>query len=488
MVNTDPYGQGWLFKLKPSDSSATRFTARCRGVSGPHWPVMVGHATLPPLSTKTILNLSSAPLLPPSHRPVARGEVAAMLASLGFDSLDYLIRATVPEGIRLPGPLDLPPEASETEALAEIQDDDGAEPRVKVIHWPWLLRDLHAAGDPAEHPRESRMVHRLYALSGGDRAGPARSAAQFPDDDLRPHRRSTWRTLRCSTRRRRPPRRWPCATARRSMAKDGRSSSTSGVPADARRHRTRMEAARARSGGWAVRGAFGLCRLGDLRGGRCSIRPATARFMITRVSSPRRRSTEHAPSLPPTCSRSCLLKPPGEFGADVCRRQRAAFRRAPRLRRAAPRLHGGEGRTEAPDARAGSSALASTATAQPALRLSSADARATHPPRQGHLQHLHRASAAGGHGRHVCRLSRTRRPARDRPARPSPCRRRCATRSTRRGHRNASDFSSTRSRVDVPGRRGSSHQTRPQAPAINLREIDADHVGLSFDETPRRAD
>ena len=78
-----------------------------------------------------------------------------------------------------------------------------------------------------------------------------------------------------------------------------------------------------------------------------------------------------------------------------------------------------------------------------------ADARAAHPPREGHQQHLHRAGAARQHRRHVRRVPRPRRPARHRRAgarahdraRRHPARRRCRDRTTR---------SSTRSRVRVP--------------------------------------
>ena len=54
---------------------------------------------------------------------------------------------------------------------------------------------------------------------------------------------------------------------------------------------------------------------------------------------------------------------------------------------------------------------------QPGLPPGAADARAAHPPREGHLQHLHGAGAAGGGGEHVCRLPRARRPDAHRAAR-----------------------------------------------------------------------
>ena len=47
-------------------------------------------------------------------------EVRAMLAAVGFDSLDALIDATVPKDIRLKGELNLPEAKSEGEALDEL--------------------------------------------------------------------------------------------------------------------------------------------------------------------------------------------------------------------------------------------------------------------------------------------------------------------------------------------------------------------------------
>src|SRR5689334_6014137 len=50
---------------------------------------------------------------------------------------------------------------------------------------PRLFRHDFAAGDSTQHFGEPGLVHGLYALSAGDQPGPARSAVQFPDHDLR---------------------------------------------------------------------------------------------------------------------------------------------------------------------------------------------------------------------------------------------------------------------------------------------------------------
>src|SRR5262249_24851013 len=62
------------------------------------------------------------------HRPFAArhigpsdGELAKMLSAIGYGSLAELAAAAVPEAIRADRPLDLPPAASEEEALAELR-------------------------------------------------------------------------------------------------------------------------------------------------------------------------------------------------------------------------------------------------------------------------------------------------------------------------------------------------------------------------------
>src|SRR5690242_17251723 len=52
-------------------------------------------------------------------------DVSAMLATLGYPTVDRLIDALVPESIRLRRPLAVPPPASEPEALAELRDRAG---------------------------------------------------------------------------------------------------------------------------------------------------------------------------------------------------------------------------------------------------------------------------------------------------------------------------------------------------------------------------
>ena len=63
-----------------------------------------------------------------------------MLAVTGHASLDELTAAALPPGLADPRPLDLPPAASEAEALAELRRLAGAEHRRPVHDRPGLLR------------------------------------------------------------------------------------------------------------------------------------------------------------------------------------------------------------------------------------------------------------------------------------------------------------------------------------------------------------
>ncbi len=89
----------------------------------------------------------------------------------------------------------------------------------------------------------------------------------------------------------------------------------------------------------------------------------------------------------------------------------AALRRAARLRRSARGVHGGAFGTRAPAAGPPRGRLAGRVGAS-RLPPRAADARAAHPPREGDLEHLHRAGAAGRDGVDVRGLPRPRGPPR----------------------------------------------------------------------------
>src|SRR5262249_21216819 len=76
------------------------------------------HASPPvPMTTR------SAPLsFVDRHLGPRPADVGAMLATLGYPTLDRLIDSLVPDAIRLRRPLAVPPPASEPEALAELHE------------------------------------------------------------------------------------------------------------------------------------------------------------------------------------------------------------------------------------------------------------------------------------------------------------------------------------------------------------------------------
>ena len=114
-----------------------------------------------------------------------------------------------------------------------------------------------------------------------------------------------------------------------------------------------------------------------------------------------------------------LLEAPG----DLRRRRRgrlvAALRRTPLLRRSARRLHVRLGRPRAAPARAPGRCVRRR-RGPPGLPPRPPDPRAAHPPRQGHVQHLHRPGAARRRRVDVRRLPRPGGAARDRAAHPRP--------------------------------------------------------------------
>ena len=97
------------------------------------------------------------------HIGPSPSEIAEMLRAVGAASLDALIDETVPAGIRQAAPLGFGPALSEQAALHRLRLHRGEEPGADQPDRAGLLRHGDAAGDPAEHPGESGLVHRLYA-------------------------------------------------------------------------------------------------------------------------------------------------------------------------------------------------------------------------------------------------------------------------------------------------------------------------------------
>ena len=119
------------------------------------------------------------------------------------------------------------------------------------------------------------------------------------------------------------------------------------------------------------------------------------------------------------------------------------------------------------------------AEGKPRLPPHAADARAAHPPREGDVQHLHRAGAAGGDGVDVRRLPRSGRPDPHRPPHASPRRdprRRAAQGRRHRRHRTSSTRCTSPTSTPPPS------TPSAEAARINLRTID----GTQPRHQPRR--
>ena len=115
-------------------------------------------------------------------------EIAAMLALLGYGSLDELAAAAVPAGIQARAPSSCPTGGDRGRGAGRAAGPGRPQPGGHLDDRPRLPRHRHPAGDPPQRPREPGLVHGLHAVPAGDLPGPARGAPELPDHGRRPHR------------------------------------------------------------------------------------------------------------------------------------------------------------------------------------------------------------------------------------------------------------------------------------------------------------
>ena len=130
-----------------------------------------------------------------------------MLDVLGYASLDALTDSVVPASIRGTSVLPAGDGLGEAEALAQLRGIAEQNKVLRSFIGLGYYDTHHAAGDPAQRPREPRLVHAVHAVPGGDLAGPPRGAAQLPDDGRATSPACRSPTPRCSTKAPPPPRR-----------------------------------------------------------------------------------------------------------------------------------------------------------------------------------------------------------------------------------------------------------------------------------------
>ena len=336
---------------------------------------------------------------------------AHMLATLGYDSLESLVDAAIPPTIHVgqfrdtgesltPAGRDRARGHCRAARARRPQHGQALDDRAR------LLRHDHARGDQAQRAREPELVHGLHALPARDLAGPARGADQLPDHGRRPHRaadRQRVHARRGHGRRRGhaagPPRvevavpafrrRRGCAPADPCPARQ---------PRPGRRHRT----GRARPGRdderrgprralRRLRAVPGRVGPGLEPGGRHRGRPGRGRA--------RRRRGRPARPHPARVA--------GRAGRRRRGRHQPALRRSDGLRRSARRLHGRARGPRTPAPRPPRRRLRRRRR-PPRLPALAAGARAAHPPREGHLEHLHGPGAARRDGVDVRGVPRAR--------------------------------------------------------------------------------
>ena len=103
-------------------------------------------------------------------------DIDTMLKHVGYDSVDGLVEAAVPDSIRQKEPLKLTDALTEVQVLAELRKLAGEEQDGRADDRAGLLRHRDSGRDPPQHPRSPGLVHRVHARTSrkSPRAGSRR--------------------------------------------------------------------------------------------------------------------------------------------------------------------------------------------------------------------------------------------------------------------------------------------------------------------------
>ena len=329
-----------------------------------------------------------------------------MLAAIGVETIDDLF-ADVPEGVRLGRALDLPPGKPEQEVYARLRDlaakNVSAEDELSFLgagmydHYvPALIDSILQRSEfltpyTPYQPEISQgglqvMFEYQTAISRADRpAGLQRVRLRGPERRRRGRAGSRTRTPR-------RPASWSPRACTRTAARRSRRP----PPAGGRRSR------RSRS-------SNGLTQLGEVGDDVAAIFVGQPNFYgaiedLEALSAAKGGALLIVQADPLTLG---VLRPPGDFDVDICRRRGPDARQPARLRRPELRLLRRQAGLHPPDA-GPDRGRDDRRRRPPRLRAHAADARAAHPPREGHAQHLHRAGAERARGHDLPELARPR--------------------------------------------------------------------------------
>ena len=176
-VNDDPYGEGWLVRIRLSDPAEVDEPPRRRGVPGGRSRAM----------TAGYLSLTDRD----------RDE---MLAAIGVSSIDELF-AQIPAGVRFDRELDVPPALPELALLRHFEElaaKNAHNGRRALVPRRGHLRPSRA-GDRRPDPPARRVPHRVHAVPAGDEPGRPAGDLRVPDGDLRADRDGRVERIRATT-------------------------------------------------------------------------------------------------------------------------------------------------------------------------------------------------------------------------------------------------------------------------------------------------
>ena len=371
----------------------------------------------------------------------------------------------------------------EIDVLAELRELRTSQPRDDDDDRPRLLRHAHAAGRAAQGAREPGLVHGLHAVPAGDLAGSPGGAAQLT-------------------------RRWSADLTGLPLAN---ASLLDEATAAAEAMTVARRASKAESNRFVVDADVFPQTLGVLRDARRADRHRDRRRRPRRAACPRAGASASLAQYPGASGRVRDLTPLIEAAHA---RGRARLRRAPTCSRSSCSRRRARWAPTSSSARRSASASRSASAArtpaymsvreglertlpgrlvgalgrrrrQPRAAARAADPRAAHPPREGDLQHLHGAGAAGRDGVDVRRLPRPRWPRADRAAHPPADRDPRSRAARRRARRSCTTHFFDTIRVRVPDHADAVIAAARQL-GINLLRVDADTVGISCDEVTER--